>query len=374
MRNYAELLAAAKATGTFDAYHGDGATVPWEIADRFSTLAGIGLYEYKAHLDATYPECFRLHDWCYTPYGSLISVTREEADAAMSECIFKHATVQSAIDAEICFLAVRAGGGPWFGQSEVGFDPGLFRTVSGEIWRFNSMPNYKVTVGLERTAGEPKAGFTETWYFTADSDTAARNRVQNYVSERAKCLSSSWQVGKFLRLSRLFDNCKRFKPQRATKYCCVPRTEGKVACTCPTPLQGRLGVGDQGWDGILVEYCTDPVQHTGCQKCESRRRPIVRQFIMRGIPDDWYANGVMKPSVTQRTDIRNFAEGYIKNELRAGSVVCDDACSDTDSAACTTVIFQRFFHVCIKDDRAVKRSTGRPFLLPRGRRSRRRTA
>lgn len=374
MRTFAELTAAAEATGTYAGYAGDGATVPWEIAAVFSALAGAALWQYKGHLDQRYPEAFRLHDWLYTPYGSLISATREESDSALRDQILASGDPTSGIDAEIVYLAVRTGGGPWFGQSQVGFDPGLFRQVTGAIWRFVAMPNYKYTVGIERLSGSPKAGFTETWYFSRAGDDAARNAVTGYLVERAKCLSNSWQVGTFTRLSRLQDNCRRTLPAGRTKWCCVPRVAGKVQCLCPAPLTGRLGVGDQGWDGILVEYCTDPVQHTGCFKCESLMRPIVRQFIMRGIPDDWYSAGEMNPSVTQRNDIRNFVEGYIKDTLRAGSVACDDACSDTEAASCTAVIYQRFFHVCIKWTRPVKRSTGRPFFLPRGRRSRQSTA
>lgn len=374
MRNAAELIAAATATGTYAGYQGDGATVPWEIAAAFSALAGVGLYFYKQHLDASYPEAFRLHDWCYTPYGSLIEVTREEADDALREMILAAGGVDSVLDAEICHLAVRTAGGPWFGQSQVGFDPGLFRQVTGAIWRFLAMANYKLTVGLERKTGSPKSGFTETWYFSRSSDDQARNAVTGYLAERAKCLSNSWQVGTFVRLSLLRDNCKRFKPDGKDKYCCVPRVAGKVQCVCPAPLTGRQGVGDQGWDGVLIEYCTDTFQHTGCSKCESLKSAAVRQYIMRGIPDEWYAAGEMNPSPAAKADIRAFAETYIKDGLRAGTVACDDACSETSSTACTAVIFQRYLHVCLKTDRAVKRSVGRPFLLPRGRRSKRKTA
>jgi len=370
-RTWQELTAAALATGTFADYHGDGATVPYEMAAAFSTLAGASLEAYKAHLDASYPAAFRLHDWCYTPYGSLINVTRSEADQALRIQIVEIGGPSSFLDAEIVGLAVAVGGEPWFGNSQVGFNPGLFRQVTGAIWRFAAMPTYKLTVGLERTVGAPKAGFTETWYFSRASDEIARNAITGYLSERAKCLSNSWQVGTFVRLSRMQDNCRRFKPANKETWCCVPRVAGRVQCTCPAPLQGRQEVGDQGWDGILVEYCTDSFQHTGCSKCQSLQSAAVRQFIMRGIPDNWYVNGTMNPSPASVADIRGFVDTYIRGTLRAGTVACDDACTDTGDPSCTAHIFQRFQHVCLKEKRAVKRSTGRPFYLQRGRRSRR---
>lgn len=117
MRNAAQLRAAALATGTFENYVGDGASVPWEVALPLSLPVGFTFFTYKTYLDARWPHAFKLHDWAYTPYGALINITREEADSALREDI----AVDSPVDAEIVYQAVRIGGGPWFGVSQTGY-------------------------------------------------------------------------------------------------------------------------------------------------------------------------------------------------------------------------------------------------------------
>jgi hypothetical protein len=113
-RPAAVLRAEAEATGFWEAYEGDGASVPWQIVP---PPHGLLLWAYKSYLDANWPEAFRLHDWLYTAYGQLINVTRLEADEALREEI----AVDSPIDAAIVFAAVRAGGGPYFGVSLTGY-------------------------------------------------------------------------------------------------------------------------------------------------------------------------------------------------------------------------------------------------------------
>jgi hypothetical protein len=76
------------------------------------------MFIYKAYLDINWPHAFKLHDWCYTPYGALIAVTREEADQALFDLV----AVSSVIDAWIVWTAVRVGGGPWFGHSLTGYN------------------------------------------------------------------------------------------------------------------------------------------------------------------------------------------------------------------------------------------------------------
>lgn len=405
-RSARELLAAATATGTYAEYVGDGATVPYEVNARWNPDYGFFTQQtFKEHLDENYEEAFRLHDWCYTPYGSLIGVTREEADMALGEMIGdrwagrpperRSPTFTSLADSAVVFAAVRVGGGPWFGNSQVGFDPTLFAAanlrnlplpdfqqvaddlqrfvaINHAIWEPTAMPIYKYTVGLQRVQGSPAAGFTDTWYFNESSDEAARTAVQDYFSERAKVTSKSWQVGTFARLSILAADCKRFKPQGRTKFCCVPRTEGRVQCVCPTPVVGKINQeADQNWDGLLIELCTDSILHTGCQKCESQTKPFVRNWIMRGIPDYWYSAGEPSVPVADKAKVQTFIN-YLLQQPTFGSVGCSDACSDTDASACTSVVFAPFTHACPRFDQIHKRNTGRIFNQPRGRRSRRR--
>jgi hypothetical protein len=116
-RNAAELVAAAEATGTYAGYVGDGASVPWQVALPHALPLNVTMFVYKAYLDLHWPAAFKLHDWCYTPYGALIGVTRSEADDALFELI----AVTSVIDAWIVWTAVRAGGGLYFGHSLTGY-------------------------------------------------------------------------------------------------------------------------------------------------------------------------------------------------------------------------------------------------------------
>lgn len=117
MRTASELRAAAIATGRFSLYQGDGASVPWDVFAAMSLPLGASTYAYKLYLDRRWPEAFRLHDWLYTRYGSLISATREEADAALREEI----AVGSRVDALVVYSAVRVGGSPFWGDSPTGF-------------------------------------------------------------------------------------------------------------------------------------------------------------------------------------------------------------------------------------------------------------
>jgi len=373
MRTWQELTAAANATGTFASYQGDGATVPYELTAAFSALAGLALWQYKQHLDSTYPEAFRLHDWLYTPYGQLIAVGREEADAALRDQILEIGGPTAALDSAIVFQAVRTGGGPWFGNSQTGFDQALFTAVTSAIWEFQTMPFYKLTVGLQNTASKPPTGFSETWSFQASSDSVARNQITGYLAERAKVLSSSWRVGQFVRLSRYQTNCRRFKPANKTTYCCVPRMESRVRCVCPASVVGKQAEGDQGWDGILTEFCTEPYAHVGCQKCQSNASASIRNWVMRGIPDNWFVNNAMALTPAQKADINSFVTNYIIGTLKAGIVACNDACTDTSSTSCTAAVFAPFTHACPNFDRMAKRDIGRPFGLLRGRRSKRKT-
>lgn len=122
MRTWQELQEEAEGTGTFTGFSGDGASVPWLVAGFINIPLGFTLAAYKVWLDFSYPEAFRLHDWTYTPYGSLIGVTQEEADDALREHIVAIGGITSTLDADVVWSAVRLGGWFFFGVSQEGFD------------------------------------------------------------------------------------------------------------------------------------------------------------------------------------------------------------------------------------------------------------
>lgn len=133
MRTWQQLTAEAEATGTWTNYQGDGATVPWECAGAVSAPLGLSMWAYKAYLDLNYPAAFKLHDWLYTQYGSLIAATRAEADAALRQQILDIGGITSTVDAAVVFAAVDQFGGPYFGISPTGFDPGLY------LWAYREL-------------------------------------------------------------------------------------------------------------------------------------------------------------------------------------------------------------------------------------------
>jgi len=117
VRNAAQLRAALREIGVYDAYRGDGASVPWLEAGLVA-IGWVGLLAtYKVYLDLRWPEAFKLHDCLYTPYGTQINATREEADSALYEEIVR----DSPGDAWLIYLAVRTGGGIYFGKSMTGY-------------------------------------------------------------------------------------------------------------------------------------------------------------------------------------------------------------------------------------------------------------
>lgn len=132
------LRAEAQATGFWDAYQGDGASVPWQV---MPPPANMLLFAYKTYLDSRWPEAFRLHDWLYTPYGALINVTRLEAD----EALFEEINVDSPFDANIVFQAVRLGGAPYFGTSLTGYPVRNMGTAT----RSAPIQSRRFTVGMK---------------------------------------------------------------------------------------------------------------------------------------------------------------------------------------------------------------------------------
>lgn len=141
MRTWQELTDAALETGTFADYQGDGFTVPWQVFSSTNPPIGFTLWMYKNHLDGSYFAASKLHDWCYTPYGSLISVTRPEADLAIRDQIRAIGGTFADIDAGIVYLAVDLGGAQYFGTSQTGFNQGVYLEAVQRLSGIISGPN-----------------------------------------------------------------------------------------------------------------------------------------------------------------------------------------------------------------------------------------
>jgi len=208
VRNYDELVAAATATGTFAGYIGDGASVPWQVALLVSRPLGYTLWTYQAYLDFRWPAGFKLHDWCYTPYGGLIDVTRDEADSALREYIAR----DSAIDAAIVYGAVRVGGIQYFGRSTTGYtgpvSPWLPMDFGSAFFpqpRSTSMPLIRCTYFF--TGGN--YGWSET-YFKVDTDipTVVPKALALGIARRAILTPQFTVIGYRLSVDDVFRDAK----------------------------------------------------------------------------------------------------------------------------------------------------------------------
>lgn len=283
MRNYDELVTAALATGTFADYVGDGYSVPWEVALPLNLPIGYTLWTYKAYLDANWPDGAKLHDWCYTPYGSLINVTREESDLALFEYINRF----SPIDAAIVYAAVRAGGFPFFGTSQTGYTGSQVERSTHNIAETNrlksgvaTMPSKIVMLinGLtEKAPPDPQLGYagsfhafgvTESFWLNLTNFATITNRVHEICLARAGLLPLNCEI------------------VAARVY-----TDGVgTSRLIPLGYRGDTGVLNLAGDAILCQTQTSGVL-------------FQRKFWIHCVPDEQVQNGEWQPTANykQRT-------------------------------------------------------------------------
>lgn len=304
MRNAAQLRSAAIATGTYEAYVGDGASVPWQCSPG---PLGVLLYVYKAYLDGKWWEAFRLHDWCYTPFGALIEVGREECDLALREEI----AVESPVDAAIVFAAVRFGGELYFGSSQTGYYPQPSPGSGGNIAEasaraLNGDPAMAIKVvmlfGQTTRAGasspsvgyasrQHMAGWSEHVWYNGDNVTtliaalrSGDTAVLGLLPARAACLSEAAQILGV----RLY--------------------------------QGGAGRGQfvaANYPGLFIGQ--DIPQMALLMKGQSAAG-AARLFTLRGIPDRQVVNGELSPSPLFTTTLRQYIDALVRFHFLAGTV------------------------------------------------------
>lgn len=305
MRTWEELIQEADATGTWATYVGDGFSVPLQTGWEFPTFVSGLARAYKAWLDSHYFEAARLHDWCYTPYGSLIAVTRLEADTAIRDRILDIGGFTSAIDAATVFSAVRTFGGAYFGNSQVDFSQALFREAYDRIHGrsganmpngagivfspFGGVPNMpiKVVVVFQQTnvpgSSNPSihnesiqrvAGWTESYFSSAEGVATVLAEISGpggLIPRRAELLNSNAAI-LGVRLYVGGTGKGNFHSIRRPGY---------------------AGTADQPTSGMLIEGVL------GDSGRVSRR-------ILRGIPDDWIVGGELSLSSTVASAIGRF--------------------------------------------------------------------
>lgn len=292
MRNAAELRAAAMSTGTYAAYAGDGATVPWQCSP---PPIGMLLYVYKTYLDARWWEAFRLHDWLYTPYGALIHAERLECDLALREEIER----DSPVDAAIVFLAVRLGGAPYFGVSQTGYVPGAMPGGTGNI----------ADARGNNTRGDPSMGIKVVMVFQQVTTAGASAPEVGYAGRQhiGGWTEHVWFDGANVpilvsHLKTTIGGLSGLLPGRAR---CLPVSAQIIGVRL---YQGGAGRGQflaAAYPGEFVQ--ADIPQMALLLKGQSRAG-AARLFTMRSIPDSQVIGGEFSPG----DDFRGALQNYIR--------------------------------------------------------------
>ncbi len=294
MRNYDELVAAATATGTFTDYVGDGFSVPWQVALPGALPVAVTLLAYKTYLDARWPAGAKLHDWCYTPYGTAIEVTRLEADNALREYIAR----DSLADSIIVYAAVRAGGGPYFGVSQTGYSgiqayrgvPSLLPAppISPELTSIRggepsmalkvsllingaTAPDDIVRTNIDYRSQGHGYGFSEGFWYDGTDNPAFRGALLDIASARNELLPAGCSVI----AARIYDGGGG--AARVQRY--------------------TFGNGGLPTDQVNVAlYC----------RTQQPGNPTQRGWWLHTIPDDYVLKGEFAPSVAYAQKIRNY--------------------------------------------------------------------
>lgn len=200
------------------------------------------------------------------------------------------------------------------------------------------MPQYKGTL-LFTYQGSPPVGFSESIEFEADDDDAAKGKIATWPAQRVKWLASQWKIVGFrlalVTLSGSGGTCKaKFTPIQIG--------------ACPGNPSGQLGDADTPFTGVLfrVDFGV-PI-----------KRP--RNYIGRGIPDDWWTAGALAIPPAAGGKFLNWFN--FMRAQKAGAFRFNPK-----HALPCEVNFTRWFSYCTQ--RIASRRIGRPFGLIRGRKS-----
>jgi len=209
-----------------------------------------------------------------------------------------------------------------------------------------NVPFYKVTLFMESRVGNPARGFSESWSWEESSDSSLFNHAAQLASERAKILSQSYQISSY-RIARL-------KGIQGGTFCTLKQELVQTAI-CPVPINGKLSEGDIPAASVLVQMALVSLSINDVPQVH---RP--RQWQMRGIPDTWWSGSVLAIPAADANKITAFCN-FLTAVLFAGIVFGYPTCPDLN--------IHKYQSCCVR--RISSRRIGRPFLLLRGRRSKR---
>jgi hypothetical protein len=198
---------------------------------------------------------------------------------------------------------------------------------------------YKGTL-LFNYQGTPSVGFSESFEFESSSDTAAKSNLATWPAQRIKWLANQWKIVGF-RLARVTGSAVSGK--------CKKKFAPIQIGACPGNPSGLLSDADTPWTGVLFKISWgNPAQ-----------RP--RMFIARGVPDTWWSGGQLSiPAL----DGNKFLAWF--NFMRSGAVQGAKGYFDPGYPTCTLVTTALSSYCSL---RIASRRIGRPFMLIRGRKS-----
>ena len=200
------------------------------------------------------------------------------------------------------------------------------------------MPQYKGTL-LFTYQGSPPVGFSESVEFEADDDDQAKTKIATWPAQRVKWLASQWKIVGFrLALSTI---------STVSGKCKEKLTPVQIGACVGTP-SGLLGDADSPFTGVLFRVTFgNPIK-------------LPRNYIARGIPDDWWAGGVLAIPPGAGTKFLGWFN-FMRTQ-KAGAYRFNPK-----KAPPCTVDFTRWLSYCTQ--RIASRRIGRPFGLIRGRKS-----
>lgn len=286
----AEVRRLAEADPQYAGFVGDGASVPWEV---FPPPYSCVLWAYKAHLDNLCPECFKLHDFLYSPLATYLPVTKEDADLTLLAELLP----LSSIDANVVYSAVRIGGAHYYQRTPVPVP--IVHNMGVATPEVLPMARFKITtlfqIGTNRSGGANPAitrvaGWSESIYGAAASVSAIDNFLQNgfppapgYLPSRAALLPRGGSIVGYRVQS-------------------IPVVGASVTFSRTYP-------GATSWDtdipsmGLLFT-----ILPAGSNK--------VRRVTIRGIPDIMVTEGEFEPTTAYMNALRTYWESLRTWEIR----------------------------------------------------------
>jgi len=180
-------------------------------------------------------------------------------------------------------------------------------------------------------------GWSETWYVNADDQKSAQDQGKTIAQARVQLLATKY----VLHYQRVTSNIPTI-PAPAQRR--VRKASLENMSLTAKPGGGTTATPDLPWMAALI-------------RVQNSDRTVFRNFLMRGLPDELWSNGNDDQA---RAFFSTFLGGFAK-QLKAAAAVILHKQDVPPPLSPLPIIYCDY-------ERMVKRATGRPFGLDRGRR------